>query len=150
MTVGPVARDATTAEFLDGTATGVFLLRHCLACGTLSAPQARQCERCASTTLGWRPASGDATLVTWTVAHDKPDAAGISTAILGIGQLAEGPWWWSRIEGDPERLRAGAPLRIGFARHDAQGEAVPVFLLAALAAPPGPEPAAQRTDSAGA
>jgi hypothetical protein len=130
MTVGPVARDATTAEFLDGTAAGQFLLRHCRACGTLSGPQAAQCENCASTALDLRPASGEATLVSWTVAHGKPDASGIAgRTVLGIAELAEGPWWWSQIvDADPAQLRVGTPLQIIFARHDAQDEAVPVFV----------------------
>jgi uncharacterized OB-fold protein len=135
MTVGPVTRDAATAEFLDGTAAGEFLLRHCLECGWLSTPQAQQCERCSATALDWRPASGDAILISWTVAHSKPDASGSTQrTVLGIGQLAEGPWWWSQIvTADPEALRTGAPLRIGFARADEQGEAVPVFLPVAAA-----------------
>jgi uncharacterized protein len=140
MTVGPVVRDAATAEFFDGTAAGQFLLRHCQDCGALSVPQAAQCERCSSTALDWRPASGDATLVSWTVAHSKPDATGkTNRTILGIGELAEGPWWWSQIvDADPARLRVGAPLRVGFERHDSQHEAVPVFALAADAALPEP------------
>ena len=132
MTVGPVTRDAATAEFFDGTAAGQFLLRHCRTCRALSAPQAAQCENCSSTALDWRPASGDATLVSWTVAHSKPDASGeTNRTILGIAELAEGLWWWSQIVGaDPAELRVGAPLRIGFQRHDAQHEAVPVVSLA--------------------
>ncbi len=131
MTVGPVARDDATAEFLAGTAAGQFLLRHCAACGALSAPQAAQCERCASTALDWRPASGDATLVSWTVAHGKPDASGnVSRTILAIAELAEGPWWWSQIaDADPARLSVGTALRIRFVRHAPEAEAVPVFAL---------------------
>jgi hypothetical protein len=130
-----VSRDAATAEFFDGTAAGQFLLRHCAACGALSAPQAAQCEQCCSTALDWRPASGDAILVSWTVAHGRAavpagDAAGTaSRTILGIGELAEGPWWWSQIvDAEPAQLRAGIPLRISFRRYDAQHEAVPVFV----------------------
>jgi uncharacterized OB-fold protein len=132
MTVGPVTRDAATAEFFDGTAVGQFLLRHCRTCGALSAPQAAQCENCSSTALGWRPASGEATLISWTVAHSKPDVSGeTSRTVLGIAELAEGPWWWSQIvDADPARLRAGAPLRISFRRHDVHHEAVPVFYTA--------------------
>jgi uncharacterized protein len=132
MTVGPVTRDAATSEFFDGTAAGQFLLRHCTACGALSAPQAAQCERCTATALDWRPASGDATLISWTVSHGKPDASGqADRTILAIGELAEGPWWWSRIAGaDPARLAVGDPLRISFQRHDAQAESVPVFIRA--------------------
>jgi hypothetical protein len=129
MTVGQVARDAATAEFFDGTAAGQFLLRHCTACDAISAPQAAQCERCCSTALDWRPAAGDAILISWTVAHGKPDASGTATrTILGIAELAEGPWWWSQIvDADPARLHPGTPLRISFQRHDPQSEAVPVF-----------------------
>ena len=125
MTVGPVARDAATAQFFDGTAAGQFLLRHCLACDAISAPQAAQCERCAATTLDWRPAAGDATLVSWTVAHGRDG----SRDVLCVAELAEGPWWWSRVEdARPEDMRPGAPLRIAFRRHSAQDEAVPVFV----------------------
>ena len=137
MTVGPVTRDAATAEFFDGTAAGQFLLRHCTDCGALSTPQAAQCERCCSTALDWRPASGDAILVSWTVAHGRPDASGTaSRTILGIAELAEGPWWWSQIaDADPAHLRVGTPLRIIFRRYDAQHEAVPVFVPAVRAEP---------------
>jgi uncharacterized OB-fold protein len=137
MTVGPVSRDAATAEFFDGTAAGQFLLRHCAACGAVSAPQAAQCERCCSTALDWRPAAGDAVLISWTVTHSRAagpqgDAPGTtSRVIVGIAELAEGPWWWSQvIDADPAQLRVGLPLRISFQRHDAQHEAVPVFTLA--------------------
>ena len=137
MTVGPVTRDVATAEFFDGTAAGQFLLRHCTDCGALSTPQAAQCERCCSTALDWRPASGDAILVSWTVAHGRPDASGTaSRTILGIAELAEGPWWWSQIaDADPAQLRVGTPLRIIFRRYDAQHEAVPVFVPAVRAEP---------------
>ena len=126
MTVGPVARDADTAAFFDATATGQFLLRHCPACGVISAPQSVQCEQCAATDLDWQPASGDAILVSWTVSHGKP---GTDPVILCIAELAEGPWWWARLEdAEAETLTVSAPLRIAY-RHPTQGsEVVPVFL----------------------
>ena len=128
MTVGPVTRDAATAEFFDGTARGQFLLRHCLACDAISAPQAAQCERCASTTLDWRPSAGDATLVSWTVVHHR-SADSEALDVLCIAQLAEGPWWWSRVvDGRPVALHVGMALRVEFRRHSADGEAVPVFV----------------------
>ena len=58
-------------------------------------PQTAQCERCAATTLDWQAASGDATLVSWTVSHVRP---GTGPVVLCIAELAEGPWWWSRLE----------------------------------------------------
>ena len=129
MAVGPVTRDAATAEFFDGAATGLFLLRHCTLCGALSAPQAAQCERCSATALDWRPASGDAILVSWTVSHGKPGPSGeADRTILAIAELAEGPWWWSQVvDADAARLAIGTPLRIRFQRHDDESEPVPVF-----------------------
>jgi uncharacterized protein len=128
MTVGRVTRDAATAEFFDGTAAGQFLLRHCLACDALSAPQARQCEQCAAISLDWKPASGSATLVSWTVAHGKPGSE--DPAVLAIAEFAEGPWWWSRLlNANPGQLSIGAPLRVEFCRNDDRSEAVPVFVL---------------------
>jgi hypothetical protein len=137
MTVGPVSRDEATADFFDAAAAGQFLLRHCRACDALSTPQAAQCEQCASTALDWRPATGDATLVSWTVTHGKPDQAGhTARTILAIAELAEGPWWWSQLtNADPAELRVGTPLRIHFLRpaphpeDHPEAEAVPVFAL---------------------
>jgi uncharacterized OB-fold protein len=135
MTTGPVTRDAATAEFFDGTAAGQFLLRHCPGCGAISSPQAAQCERCASTALDWRPAAGDAILISWTVVHGKP-GSGTEPVILGIAQLGEGPWWWSRIEtAKPGRLRPGTPLRIGYRRPSPDSETVPVFVVADTGSP---------------
>src|SRR5215468_12080423 len=116
MTVGPITRDAATAEFFAYTAAGQFPLRRCRPCGALSAPQAAQCETCSSTTLDWHPASGDATLISWTIAHSKPDPSGATTrTILALAQLTEGPWWWSQIiDTDPAGLHPGTPLRITF------------------------------------
>ena len=129
MTAGPVTRDAATAGFFDGTAAGRFLLRHCTECDAISAPQATQCERCSATALGWRPAAGDATLISWTVVHGKSG----DRDVLCIAELAEGPWWWSRLEdASPEVMSPGLPLRIEFRRHSAGDETVPVFVPAGL------------------
>ena len=74
MSVGPVVRDAATAEFFDGTAAGQFLLRRCPA-ATVSEPQAAQCTTCASTDLGGpRPAVAPR-LVSWAVTWGRPPAA---------------------------------------------------------------------------
>jgi uncharacterized OB-fold protein len=131
MTVGPVTRDAATAEFFDGTATGKFLLRRCPA-GHYSEPPAAQCTTCGSTSLSWQPARGDATLVSWAIAWGKPvgDSEPQRT-VLVIAELDEGPWWWSQlVDADPAALAVGQRLRIDFRRAGAEHEAVPVFALA--------------------
>jgi hypothetical protein len=128
VTVGPVARDEATAEFFDGTAAEMFLLRRCPA-GHFSEPAAAQCTTCASTSLRWEPAHGGATLVSWAVAWSRPaDGGEPERTVLVIAELDEGPWWWSQlVDADPATLAVGHRLRIEFRRADAAYEAVPVF-----------------------
>jgi len=92
--VGRVGRDASTAEFLDGTASGVLLLQECLRCGGIDEPQSGQCGRCGSTERRRRPAAGRATVVSWSVLHSRSEE-GIVRIPIAIGELEEGPWWWS-------------------------------------------------------
>jgi uncharacterized protein len=132
VSVGPVVRDDATAKFFDGTAAGRFLLRRCAA-GHVSEPAAVQCTTCAATDLDWVQAAGGATLVSWAVSWSRP-AAGDEPrrTVLVIGELDEGPWWWTQLAGDPDAaaLAPGRRLRIEFERADAEYEAVPVFVLA--------------------
>jgi uncharacterized OB-fold protein len=133
MSLGLVARDDATAEFLDGAARGQFLIRQCAVCGRHSGPQAQQCHHCGSAELSWVPASGAATLVSWAIAYARPAADGtVATTVLAIAQLAEGPWWWSQITdaSDPGALRPDQPLRIGFEQPEGS-EPIPVFRLGA-------------------
>ncbi len=132
MSIGPVVRDEATAEFFDGAAAGQFLLRHC-PLGHVSEPAAVQCTTCAATELRWLPAGGGATLVSWAVTWSKPsDGQQPRQTVLVIGELDEGPWWWTQLAGDPpaDALAVGRRLRIEFERADAGHEAVPVFALA--------------------
>jgi uncharacterized protein len=132
MPVGPVVRDQETAEFFDGTAAGQFLLRKCDACGAISAPQAKQCGNCGSTELGWQPAAGGASVISWSVTHSKPGPDGDTRAqVIAIAQLDEGPWWLSQIvDADPAAVAAGTRLRVDFQRATDDSEYVPVFRLA--------------------
>ena len=77
MSLGLVARDDATAEFLDGAARGQFLIRQCAVCGRHSGPQAQQCYHCGSAELSWVPASGAATLVSWRQRGHLPPNASI-------------------------------------------------------------------------
>jgi len=132
MPVGPVARDDRTTEFFDGTAAGKFLLRRCEVCQSVSAPQARQCGQCGSTELGWQPAAGGASVVSWAVTHTRPGQDGTTrTEVIVIAELDEGPWWWSQVvDAAPDAIHLGARLRIDFQRSGEDSEYVPVFRLA--------------------
>jgi uncharacterized OB-fold protein len=131
MSVGPVSRDAASAEFFDGTAADLFLLRRCPA-GHMSEPPAEQCTTCNATDLAWIPAGGGARLVSWAVSYGRvADGEPPQRTVLAIGELDEGPWWWAQLEGDTDELAVGRRLRIEFRRaSDGEHEAVPVFVLA--------------------
>jgi hypothetical protein len=118
----PVGRDETTAAFFDGTAQGKFLIRRCVPAGHASRPQARQCSTCGATELEWSEASGEAELVSWAVLADG--------ALIAIGELDEGPWWWTKlVADDPSSLAGGTRLRITYQQEE-DSEAVPIFELA--------------------
>lgn len=124
MTGFPVARDDTSAPFFEGTEEGRFLIRRCVPHGHLSRPQARQCSICGSTDLDWTEASGNAALVSWAVLSRDP------LAVVAIGELDEGPWWWTKLVADDiSTLTAGTRLRITY-QQDEGSEAVPIFELA--------------------
>jgi uncharacterized protein len=141
MSVGPVARDQATAEFFDAAAAGQFLVRRCPA-GHFSEPAAAQCTTCATTDLHWVPAGGGATLVSWAVTWTRPPGTEPPLrTVLVIGELDEGPWWWTQLAtgaagdggpgaGDEVGLTTGQRLRLEFRRADGEHEPVPVFVLA--------------------
>jgi|SRR5947209_14824565 len=129
--LGEVRRDGDTAPFLDAAKRGEFLLRRCAGCGSIGGPQEAQCTVCASTETDWVPASGGATVVSWSVVHGKAvDGAYAPHTITVIAQFDEGPWWWSQVVGaDPQEMESGSRLIVAFeAAHG--GEALPVFRLA--------------------
>jgi uncharacterized OB-fold protein len=125
---GAVGRDEASAPFFDAAASGQLLVKRCAACGHWVAPYSRggvapdRCPQCTSDRLEWAAASGDATLVTWTVVHTREGPA----PPVGVVELAEGPWLTAPLEADPSVLVAGMALTVGFARPGG-GEPVPVF-----------------------
>lgn len=132
MAILPVRRDAATAEFLDGTARGEFLIRRSRTTGELLGPQITV-DSSGSTDLEWVPASGAGTVVSWAVSYHRPvDGVQRPDSVLAIVELAEGPWWWCELlDADPERMRAGLPVEVAFVRPDGSDETVPVFRVVA-------------------
>jgi uncharacterized OB-fold protein len=128
--VGAFARNDETAEFLDAAARGEFLVRRC-DLGHFSEPAAAACTTCGSAALTWTVAGGRARLVSWAITHGLGSEGEPVQNVLAIGELDEGPWWWSCICGaDPEQLSVGAPLYVAFERPADADESLPVFRLA--------------------
>jgi uncharacterized protein len=128
---GEVTRDEASATFFNAAAAGRLLIRRCGECGHWIAPYLRmgatieRCPACTSDRVEWTPAEGTATLVTWTVIHERADD---STHTVGVVELAEGPWLTARVDADPTLLAAGAAMVVGFDRPGG-GEPVPVLRL---------------------
>ncbi|TDD33033.1 hypothetical protein E1287_20860 [Actinomadura sp. KC06] len=131
MRIGVLRRDGRTDPFFDGAAAGRLVVRRCASCDRWLAPDASACPGCGDEDPGWAEASGDATLVTWTIVH-RP---GEPPACLALVELAEGPWLHARLDGaDRDDLREGLPLRAIFVHPD-EGESYVLFRPAAPAAP---------------
>src|SRR5207253_705371 len=115
MKLGIVRRDGRTDPFFDGTAAGRLVIRRCEPCDRWYAPDATSCPGCGGEDLTWAQASGEATLVAWTQAHDRTG----QTACLAIVELAEGPWLHTRLTGvEPAE---GVALRAVY-EHPGEGE----------------------------
>lgn len=121
MDIGVIRRDGRTDAFFDGAADDRLMLRRCEPCDQWFAPDANDCPECGEEELTWSAASGEGTLVTWTVAHSRH----AEPATLAIVELAEGPWLRTRLDGVTE-LREGLPLHAHFV-HPADGESYPLF-----------------------
>ena len=122
----PVERDAHSAPFFDAAAEGRLLLRYSPSSGEWSEPAALVCAVTQAADLEWRAATGRGELVTWTVKPSRDESTpGI---VLGVVELAEGPWLALRLDVPPAELHAGLRLRVGFVRPDGS-EPLPVGTL---------------------
>ena len=124
MAVAPIRRDEQSAEFFDAAAQGVLLLRWSAESGEYLPPAAVIDPAAPLSPPAWKPASGLAEVVTWTVlpGQSAPDT------VVAVVELEEGPWITVQVQDiDAAGLRAGHPVRIGFETPEG-GEAVPIAL----------------------
>ncbi|MFI9171956.1 Zn-ribbon domain-containing OB-fold protein [Streptomyces lincolnensis] len=116
--------DAFTRTYWDAAARGQLLIRHCGACGRFHHYPREFCPHCWSEQVTWEPASGRATLYTWSVVHrnDLPPFDDRTPYVAAVVDLAEGPRMMTEIvECAHDALRAGMELEVAFR------EGVPVF-----------------------
>ncbi|WP_445186452.1 Zn-ribbon domain-containing OB-fold protein [Pseudonocardia sp. Cha107L01] len=122
-----VRRDEASAPFFDATATGQLLIKTCPNCHQNAIHRAQQCRGC-GTKLTWLPASGDATLITWSAtppARDDPDQP---VTIFGYVELTEGPWLETLlVDATLDTLSEGMPMRATFIRQHGDDEHIPAF-----------------------
>ncbi|MEV8587623.1 Zn-ribbon domain-containing OB-fold protein [Streptomyces sp. NPDC051180] len=127
MTAGPDV-DAFTRPYWDAAAEGRLLVRRCTACARAHHYPREFCPYCWSEEVGWEPASGRATLYTWSVVHrnDLPPFGDRVPYVAAVVDLPEGPRMMTQVVDVPhDDLRIGMDLEVAFRP---EGEVtVPVF-----------------------
>ena len=121
--------DAFTRPYWDAAAEGRLLLRRCRACARPHHYPREFCPHCWSEDVDWEPASGRATLYTWSVVHrnDLPPFGERVPYVAAVVDLAEGPRMMTQVVDVPEDdLRVDMALEVVFRTGD-DGVAVPVF-----------------------
>ncbi|WP_329598229.1 Zn-ribbon domain-containing OB-fold protein [Streptomyces pseudovenezuelae] len=109
--------DAFTRTYWDAAAAGRLLLRRCASCARTHHYPREFCPHCWSESVAWEPASGRATLYTWSVVHrnDLPPFKDRTPYVAAVVDLAEGPRMMTEIvDCTHGELRAGADLVVVF------------------------------------
>ncbi|MFI6940457.1 Zn-ribbon domain-containing OB-fold protein [Streptomyces sp. NPDC050418] len=120
--------DAFTEPYWSAAAEGRLLLRHCRACGRTHHYPREFCPHCWSENVEWAPASGRATLYTWSVIHrnDLPPFGTRTPYTAAVVDLAEGPRMMTEVvECAQDALTVGMELEVTF--REAEGFRVAVF-----------------------
>ena len=77
-----------------------------------------------------RPASGAATLISWTSSPVRTAEGTAPGPVIGLVELAEGPWLETQLRGltgAPAELAEGAAFHVGFEQPEGS-EPIPVFI----------------------
>ncbi|MFI1976247.1 Zn-ribbon domain-containing OB-fold protein [Streptomyces wedmorensis] len=116
--------DAFTRPYWDAAAEGHLLLRRCAACERAHHYPREFCPHCWSEDVRWEPASGRATLYTWSVVHrnDLPPFGERVPYVAAVVDLAEGPRMMTEVVGVPDGdLRIGMELEVAFRPEGPEG-----------------------------
>lgn len=108
--------DEQSAPFYEAAARGVLLLKSCAQCSTVLVPAAEFCSECLAEGLAWREASGNATLFTFGIMHQKfPGFEGDVPYNIAVVQLEEGPRMSTNVvDCISDDLAVGMSLRVVF------------------------------------
>ncbi|WP_415938125.1 Zn-ribbon domain-containing OB-fold protein [Streptomyces sp. 039-1] len=127
--------DPFTRPYWDAAAEGRLLIRHCAACDRVHHYPREFCPLCWSEDVSWGPASGRATLYTWSVVHrnDLPPFGSRVPYVAAVVDLAEGPRMMTEVVGcEQAELRIGMDLEVAFR------SGIPVFRPAGTGGPGRP------------
>ncbi|MEU8774974.1 Zn-ribbon domain-containing OB-fold protein [Streptomyces sp. NPDC048606] len=123
--------DEFTRPYWEAAGRGSLLLRRCADCARAHHYPREFCPHCwaGEDRVTWEPASGRATLYTWSVVHrnDLPPFGARVPYVAAVVDLEEGPRMMTEVVDCPhEGLRVGMPLEVAF-REAAESVHVPVF-----------------------
>ena len=121
--------DDLSRPFFEGANRGELMLQKCGDCGAWLAPGSRACSECLGESLTWQAASGQATLFTFAVMHQRyhPGFADELPYNIAVVQLDEGPRLSTTIVGVAnDDLRVGMPLTVTF-EQAGEGVTLPKF-----------------------
>ncbi|MBO0805398.1 MAG: Zn-ribbon domain-containing OB-fold protein [Nocardiopsaceae bacterium] len=108
-----------TRPYWDAAAEGRLVIRECRGCGRLQHPPVPACPACHGADFGWREASGEGAVYSYTIIRHATHAA-LADAIpyvVALVELAEGPRLVTGITGcPPESVTVGMPVRAAFRR----------------------------------
>jgi len=107
--------DEASRPFFDATLRGELLLQRCGACGRWMWPAKVRCIECLADGLEWTPASGRATLYSYTLVHQlvHPGFKDGMPYNLALVDLEEGVRVVSRLIGvTPDQVKPGMKLKI--------------------------------------
>ncbi|MET3985377.1 Zn-ribbon domain-containing OB-fold protein [Streptomyces sp. PvR034] len=119
--------DDFTRPYWDAAADGRLLLRRCADCDRAHHYPREFCPHCwaGEDRVAWEPASGRATLYTWSVVHrnDLPPFGARVPYVAAVVDLAEGPRMMTEVvDCAADALRVGMLLEVTF-RVEGEGEA---------------------------
>jgi len=120
--------NADTRPFWDSCEAGELKVQRCSGCGAHQFPPRPFCSSCRSQQLDWIPASGRASVASFTVVYRAPIRALRDEVpyVLALVDLAEGPRLMTRIiDCDPEAVRIGQNIRFVFQRLSADAPPLP-------------------------
>ncbi|MBN9110230.1 MAG: OB-fold domain-containing protein [Pseudonocardia sp.] len=109
--------DDVTAPFWAAAREGRLVVQRCARCGTFQHPPRARCTSCGGEPV-FTEVSGDATLVSWTTAHDPVVPGrprGLAPVVIVVVELVEQPGLWLVSDVDePAELRIGANMCVAF------------------------------------
>src|SRR5690606_23734340 len=108
-----------TAFFWEGAQAGELRIQQCRGCQRLAHPPVVRCPACGSYDLGFRIASGKATLYSFVEPVHPPMPFMRYPYIVGLVELEEGTRLLTNIvHCAPEQVRIGMPLELVFQQTD--------------------------------